>query len=376
VTQPEIVPWEPRLLTAVATLQTRLWSPDPALNERYFRWKHEQNPCFVAPAVYLAMRGARAIAMRGFFGSSWESRGDGAPAPLPIATDAVVAAGHEDTGATRVLMRVALDDLARRGYPCVLNLNASPVTLMSALAAGWTASSPLDSHARPAPLPHICRLRDALRRVPLAWRLSKRPLLDSAEERHPFRAFDRHGGARLRRLDAALTTGREPRPADMAALIRRIGHDGRLRQVRDERWLTWRYANPLAAYRFVYCGDRELEGFIVLQKALSRHADRLRVTIMDCEAVNAEVMARLLRALPAVVDGQPLLAWRRALPREAARLLGTAGFVPQPLDGALARQRPCLLMKPLVPPDGAGWRPGGLDPADLESWDLRRLYGD
>ena len=102
---------------------------------------------------------------------------------------------------------------------------------------------------------------------------------------------------------------------------------------------------------------------------------RSRVTVMDFEASDGSVARRLLQALPVLLGGQPVLAWRRALPAVAAGLLHEAGFEPHPLPGPLARQRPCLLVRPLTPA-GAAWRPSGLDPAELSSWDVRRVYGD
>jgi hypothetical protein len=46
----------------------------------------------------------------------------------------------------------------------------------------------------------------------------------------------------------------------MADLVRRLGHDGRLRHVRDERYLAWRYRNPLYEYRFLVRESDRLEG--------------------------------------------------------------------------------------------------------------------
>jgi hypothetical protein len=372
-----IIRYEPRLLGEVAALQTRLWSPDRELNARYFRWKHEENPCATEPRVFLAQQGRRLVAMRGFFGSRWEGGALAEPVPLPIATDAVVTADQEGSGVMATLMARALADLAAEGVPLVLNLNASPVTLISSLAAGWRATGPLETFRHGQGQAPRNRLREWLTGMPILWRAAHGRLFDTAEERRPFAALDRRGPGRLRQVSGQLRLSAEARPAEMADLIARAGHDGRLRQVRDAQWLAWRYANPLAAYRFIYWEDRRLEGFIALQKSVSRNADRLHVSIMDCETADGAIANSLLRAVAAAVPDQPVLAWRRALPRAAADALCGAGFREHPLAGAMARQRPCLLVKAPGAATASGrWTLGGLDAVDLRNWDLRRLYGD
>jgi hypothetical protein len=81
----------------------------------------------------------------------------------------------------------------------------------------------------------------------------------------------------------------------MADLIRRLGHDGRVRHVRDERYLAWRFRNPLHEYRFLFSeADGRLDGYLVLQ---AYRRDRSRgVNIVDWEGETRQVRAELLRA--------------------------------------------------------------------------------
>lgn len=369
----EVVPYEERFLGQVADLQRRMWSPEPEFNERYFRWKHARNPCIPGPHALLALDSGRVVAMRAFTGSRWEGGTLAAPLPLPLACDAVVAGEHENSGLIGALTSAGLDALAARGFPLVLNLHASPVTMLGALAGGWRATAPLEA-LRLAPTgTDGNRAREWLQRQPLLWRLARQPWLDTAEERRPFGALERRAAAGLHAAGAALSLEAEPPVADIAELVTRLGHDGRLRQVRDPAWLEWKYANPLAAHRFLCWRERRLEGYVALEKSLSRNADRLEVAIVDCEGATPGIVELLLGTTIALLADQPLTAWRRALPAVAAQLLDRLGFEARPAGNALARQCPCVLVKRL---GGAEPRVGGLDALDLGNWDLRQAYAD
>ena len=51
----------------------------------------------------------------------------------------------------------------------------------------------------------------------------------------------------------------------MADLVQRLGHDGRLRHVRDAAYLAWRLADPQHEYRFLFSGSDRLDGYLVLE---------------------------------------------------------------------------------------------------------------
>jgi GNAT superfamily N-acetyltransferase len=373
----EIVRYEPRLLGQVVALQRRVWSPDESLNAAYFRWKHECNPYFRQPKVFLAVERGRAIAMRGFVGSQWETGSGPSPVVLPMAADSSVAPEHEGAGVMNRLMQHALRELGVAGHAWVLNLSASPVTLLASLAAGWRATTSLAAMQTPWVVPGALRWREQLRRIPLLWRLrlESLPIFETRDEREPFSSLDRYGPARLAAVSARLSLRRQPPLDAMLALIDRAGQDGRCRHVRDRAWLEWRLADPLTAYRFVCWEDRQLEGYAVLAAHRSRNMDRLQLTIADLEARDPEVAERLLAGIVAACQTR-IVAWRHGLPAIAAPALAPLGFRDRPAQGGLGDQRPCVLLKSLRPDESPGFRCQGLDLLDRHSWDLRPLYSN
>ena len=80
----------------------------------------------------------------------------------------------------------------------------------------------------------------------------------------------------------------------MADLVARQAYDGRIRHVRDARYLAWRFQNPLHEYRFLLAGGDRLHGYLVLQAyRLSRHG---AANIVDWEASDPAVRRALLHA--------------------------------------------------------------------------------
>ena len=80
----------------------------------------------------------------------------------------------------------------------------------------------------------------------------------------------------------------------MAELVERLGHDGRIRHVRDREYFAWRFLNPRASYRFLYAQSARLEGYLVLAAQPGRPDWGVR--LVDWEAVDDRVRRALLVA--------------------------------------------------------------------------------
>jgi hypothetical protein len=160
----------------------------------------------------------------------------------------------------------------------------------------------------------------------------------------------------------------------MAELVQRLGHDGRIRHVRDRSYFAWRFANPLHEYRFLFSGDPHLAGYLVLQRSLAATPSGIRVRIVDFEAADADVRVALLVCALSAGRFPELMTWSAASSRDVRRLLTEAGF--EPVDDQMtARGFPCLLIRPLRPsPRDGDWTLGGVNLLDLTNWDLRMVY--
>jgi hypothetical protein len=361
----EIVPYRPALKPEIARLQRQLWAGDEAANAAYFEWKYERNPYVSAPMVHVVLHEGRAVGMRGLYGACWEV---GVPTErrlVPCADDFLIDAGHRNRGLFARIMAALLGEAAARGLPHALSLAGSATTLAGSLAGGWRSlGSAREVHRAPAVPAWRRGLGARMRGSPYAWRWAAavgEP--DALPGRRPFHRLDR--GLRGAPGTHAVALDTVPRPAAMADLVRRLGHDGRIRHVRDAEYLAWRYASPRHEYRFLFAGSEPLQGYLALQAV--RHDERRPVAIVDWEAETPAIRQALLRAALERGRFADLRAWTVSLPDDARALLAAAGFVPAD-HGPLVREGPHLLVHPL----GAGAADARL--LDRAAWDMRMLY--
>jgi len=359
----EIVPYAPRFEAEVAELQRGLWTPDARINAAYLRWKFLENPCGADPLIYLALADGEVVAMRGFFASRWEAGGAAEPEPIPHADDLIVVPAHRSRGVVKPLMAYAFDDLARRGYRNVINLGARPVTMLSSIADGWrrvggVAAAGFDRE------PSSWRgIRTRLRRARGLWRLEQ--ALRHARIADPFRRLDR--AARTNRGPLTLSTA--PRPEAMAALVASRPWDGRIRHVRDSAYFGWRFRHPFHEYRFLFWGDAELRGYLVLGRSASQLDDTMRVRLVDWCVMDPSVLQTLLATALRWGRFFRFETWTATLDESTRAILQAAGCVPLAQPG-LRSQGKGLLLRTL---DGTWAAVGRHDPLRLESWDLSLL---
>ena len=132
-----VVPYSAEHIPRVAELQRYLWSPDERLNVSYLEWKYHQNPYIRDPLIYLAFIGDKLAGMRGAFGTRWEVGDPATFITLPYPDDLVIDPAYRGQGIHRVIMNFALRDLAGRGYPYVVNLSASRITVDASMNMQW-----------------------------------------------------------------------------------------------------------------------------------------------------------------------------------------------------------------------------------------------
>ena len=353
----EVVPYTPELDEQIVTLQTHLWSNDLTRNAAYFRWKYADNPFLDEVLIRIALCDGRAVAMRGLFGAAWEVGGADVPQLLPYADDFVVAPAHRNTGVARRVLQESLADASLRDFPFAVSLSAGPVTFFASLAAGWRAAGSYQQAHRPrSPRSRWQRGLDRLRSpgAPPLFAALDRCIADST---------------------GSLAVSRTARPEAMAELIRRLPWDGRIRHVRDARYLDWRFRNPQHEYRFLYWDDGTLQGYLVLQRYLAASADRERVNIVDWEAVDDRVRADLLDAALKLGDFPRVHIWTVGAAESVRALLQRHGFlVDEERRGVRGHSSGLLVRRLGATPDTDGWLLGERNLLDIADWDLRMLY--
>jgi hypothetical protein len=375
-TEYEIVKYRSDCKTQVAELQKLLWSSDASLNTRYLEWKYERNPRLREPLIYLALHRGRPIGMRGFH-EAWLEAGTPSRAfPVLVAGDALVAPAHRDRGLVTRIMKAAYADLSRRDYGHLVSLGgASRVNAFGMMTLGWKSAGGLRPMGRIAPTAtRRRRLTELVGGLPLVWRFKDARVLAGADQRAPFRHLDAVDPGRRPGGHLPIAVERGPRLDAMIELVERLGHDGRIRYVRDREYLAWRYQNPLSEYRFLYWAEARLEGYLVLARRASDLGDWSRVYIADLESTDMRVRADLLSAAIQWGRFPEFVTWTATLSAEELQLLKDRAFAPVDPENT-ARGCPCILVRPLR--DGLSetrWSLGDRRVLDASSWDVRVLY--
>lgn len=365
----EIVPYAAEFDPQIAQLQTHLWSGDPARNAAYLRWKYVDNPFLDEMLIQLALFDGRVVAMRGTLGAMWQVDDVATRRLLPYADDFVVAPQHRNRGVARQIMKASLRDAAECGFQFVLSFNASPVTFINLLAAGWRAAGSYHAVWRnTAWTPRLERLRDRVRQT--RWYGRFNAIVHALRPAGPFARLDRAAG----RIAGRLSLSCEPRPQEMADLVARLPWDGRIRHVRDADYFEWRFRNPLHDYRFLFWDDGGLRGYLVLQRYLSDRLDQGCVNIADWEASDEAVQTALLETALHYGRFSRIQTWTVSLREPVRALLRDHGFEAAEPAGVRARSSGLLVCRLGNTPAKEPWALGSRDLLNIADWDLRMLY--
>ncbi len=278
------------------------WRPeDPS--ERFFAWKHDQNPFGPSPAWVAQDPSGRLAGVRVFM--RWRFTDGSTVRQAVRAVDTATRPDMQGRGVFRRLTMGALPDLRSDGVDLVFN-TPNDQSRPGYLKMGWKVVG----------------------RVPVSMRL-----------RSPLAA------GRLRGARAAANKWSEPTDvglaasevlADRVAVSRLPGHGAgvgttTLRTDRGADYLSWRYSFDALHYRVVPLGDRPEDGVVVF---------RLRIRGSALEAAICEVIA------PRPGAERSAIAWllRRTGADYALRCDdGTswrAGFAPAPRLGPILTWRP------------------------------------
>jgi len=368
-----IVEYMPEHKQAVLDLQTRLWSTDLDLNRRYFDWKYTRNPYCSDPRIYLALDQGDVVGMRGFYPSCWEIGNSSLSTNVLVADDLILREDRRDQGLVTRIMRTALDDLRQRHVEYVFNLTGGPLTVLGSIAMGWRSAGQLGPMARSTRVHRAsAEFRRRLSHVRYLGRFASSKRLLTPAQRSPFARIDTAFSC-MGAHDVTVRIERSARADAMADLIRRKPHDGRIRHVRDAAFLRWRFDNPLHEYRFVYAGEEQLAGYLVLKRSVASSSSH-RVSIADLEAIDDRTQRALLEVAVRHGEFAELTAWSGTLDPSIVAGMQRMGF--EACDNHLTvHGLPCVLVR--ATDDSRlvdDWRIEGLHLLDWANWDHRMIY--
>jgi GNAT superfamily N-acetyltransferase len=283
--------YTPDLKEKVAQLQSHLWGFDDQMVSSYFHWKYKENPYFSEPIIIVAMHYREVVGMIGFYGSEWEYGQPPKRVLIPCAADLVIAPGHRNRGLFTRIMEAAEDELSRAGFSHIFNLSPTTAVIVLSLTMGWHRLGPMKMMRWSPPIPQAPLMALIHRNLK---RIARRFPISYSYNSGAFSRLDKYRNSLGSACSRCLIIEKSPRIMEMTELIKRIGHRGRLRHVRDPRFFHWKFNNPMIVNRFLYYYvNKVLQGYLVLQ--VPKHGDSRTTKIMDWEATDLQVGGELLK---------------------------------------------------------------------------------
>ncbi|MEU5029302.1 GNAT family N-acetyltransferase [Streptomyces milbemycinicus] len=325
----------------IVALQDSFLGAGTAGTASYLDWKYRANPYLDGRYSVVGRKDGELVGMVGVFGSSWRA-GD-RRLVLPCVSETVIYPEHRGGPLFHLMLDEARALLREGGVPWLLDFGdqgAGPAMLLR----GWREVGPWG--------------QAALRR-------DKAVLTDMAWHQRPI-AYGEASGLPLRCLPSTDI-------AAMAAVVRRLPVDGRLRPDRDETYFRRRADNPLARYFHLVAGD-DPQGYLIGHRsAVDTDEGDTPTTIVDVEAMSDEVFADLVRTAYELLPGRVVLLWTRDLPPSRRTLLWELGAEPDEPVGRFTRDK--FLPNLMIRETGAPVPRGLPDPDRAGSWDMRGVSG-
>ena len=217
---------------------------------------------------------------------------------------------------------------------------------------------------------------DSVASIPFVWRFAPSVRSLSRGQSYPFHRIDQLLETTLMARGVPLRISRQPEPENMARLIHRVRHDGRIRLTRDPAYLKWRFANPLSDYRFFYLERDGLEGYLVVKRSAARAAGEPSPTvhIVDLEARDETSKLALLEAAAAGDFFDVLVVWSVTLSKPCKDFLTSIKYDSVTTSSEL-QGHPAMLVRAT---DDARlhdeWSLRGMRLTDMTNWDMRMIY--
>ncbi|MEE9367711.1 MAG: GNAT family N-acetyltransferase [Pontiella sp.] len=378
----QIQQYTPDLWKQVCKIQSDIWMSSTKLAGAYLDWKYVRNPYIQEPLIYVASYNDQVVAMRAMYGTCWEAGEDKQNLILPLASDAGISPEHRDRGIFQELSNYAADDLRTRGYSHILNFSPTPSNyVVSIMTMGWKRIGSKEtlsrySNIKPPQQSSGDSAGETASRSSTGENLKRRVVnvgvstgrkIKKALGVHAFTEMDQN----IRKQGNHLSLSKEPRPQQMQNLIQQLGSDGRLRQIRDQTYFAWRFGNPLYTYRFLFWGDDEIDGYLILQNVVGRR----QVNIIDWEGRNSQIRAGLLDAAIRLGQFKTMTIWGATLSDSTIETLQKIGFSNENSGRDSFNRHGQFMLKQLAsePSDGTIL---GRNPLDKNSWDLRTVYSE
>lgn len=365
----EIINYDEKYDDEIYEFQKPLWTADFNLNRNYFRWKYIDNPVSESPQIYLVLSAGKLIAFRGMHDMHWQIGGTPNRFIALSSTDLHIHQDYRNEGIYTNLMNFVLRDLNEKGYRYIFNFSAGNVNYINSLAMGWKSIG--DIHT-------IKMTKKIQRNEPSAIKFARRMLWKTGAAQK-LKELLRIGQSMNRiyhrsktEPQSRLAVEDRPKPKEMATLVKDLVPKNKITLIRDEKYFSWRYNNPMSKYLFLYLYDKGLKGYLVLGNNGLLIQDYDTYKIFELEAATSPIKIELLNHLINTIDSGTISVWESMLDQDCLDYLISQGFTKGNLRKSVKDYTQTVLIKPLDNDNRFKYQ--GLNLLDSQNWDLKMSY--
>lgn len=325
----------------VLELLSGLWKMSYEEKLAYFNWKYEQNPYTDSPLAYVVLDGDKIVAFRGYMTQpivNNESIYFSA-----ISCDAITDSQYRRTGLFFKLTEYSLKDLLLN-EKCKISINTS---------SGGPTSYALKK---------------------LGWKS-----LIEREHIFSFNLFSKYKPVSYTRLkqkdNEFIDIDNNARPHEMASLFVKNRNEKLFVLYKDEKYINWRFLNPLKVYNFLYYYvEEKLVAYCVFDK---RGYDKF--DLVDYETENKYYIKKILKVVRTKISPKLITHWTSNHNDMIYKNKFEFGFIKIPyLYKTKKFRKPPVLIRPICEDiiNNESWLIDGLDIRNSENWALMKIMSD
>ena len=366
----EIVKYNSIYDDQICILEKENWGPDLKVNKSYLKWKYFENPYSDSPKLYLVISGGKLIALRGMYETRWQL-GDSAESFIALcSSDLVIMPEYRNMGIYNELMNFSINNLHKLGYIYMFNFSASPVNFIGSLATGWKSIGRIKRMRKSSytsPLIKKIVSINAIRRF-----IKKSGVIKILRKITENLEISDEGYEYLKKTPPQIEIDKNPKPDEMASLVKKLNPKNKITLSRDEKYFSWRYKNPISNYLFLYWHDDGLKGYLVAQTPLYNNDT---FNVVELEAVNSEIKMELLKTLLSTSSLRLIYIWSKMLDKNLHKFLLSNRFSEDDSNKGAATSPATILVRTTNQSHNR-IEFQGCNLLDIDNWDLKMIYSD
>jgi GNAT superfamily N-acetyltransferase len=309
-----------------------------------FEWRYEQNPYQNYPCIYLAIDGIRVVGMRAYVIQLFQFREINYYIFSPA--DLIVHPDYRRKGIFKKLILTSLNDIhvSFKDEIFILNLSSNKLSTSGYLKNGWKKLNCLKKYCYKISIKNL---------------IKNKFIRPNVDEINISTVITKNG------YDIEVTS--KLNAYDIFDFVKKQRDPNKLSNIRDIKFLSWRYSYQSEKYKYVYCRkNMKMIGYLII-----KNESGIQYILEEYSAIELNVLQFMINSAMKQLGIIFLRAWELSIDEKA--WLGKCGFISEPAKilKLLGKERLPILIRPtsseLCDDD---YFVDGLDTRNINNWKI------